>query len=82
MNPKPKLSLYATLPVGTIVEVNTGWADLNPFSDPIHRVGQVLEDYGEEVSLLITTDGCGRPAQIKRSFPKRRILEIIRGPLT
>lgn len=81
MNPKPKPSLYATLPVGTIVEVNTGWVDASTGSYPIHRVGQVLEDQGEEVSLLITTDGYGRPAQIKQSFPKRRILEIIRGPI-
>jgi hypothetical protein len=79
MNPKP--SLYATLPVGTIVEVSTGWVNTSNVSYPVHRVGEVLEDKGEYVSLLITTDGYGRPAQIKQSFLKYRIIEIIRGPI-
>ena len=80
MNPKP--SLYATLPVGTVVDVLTGWVNTSSFGSCIYRHGEVLEDQGEEVRLLITVDGYGRPGQIKQTFHKSKITKVIRGPLT
>lgn len=80
MNPKP--SLYATLPVGTIVDVLTVWVNTCACGGPVYRHGEVLEDQGEEVRLLITVDGYGRPGQIKQTFHKSKIIEIVRGPLT
>lgn len=76
---KPKPSLYATLPIGTVLSVKTSW--VGPSGDWLLRAGEVLEDQGEDVSLLITTDGYGNPRFTKQSFPKCRIVEIIRGPI-
>jgi hypothetical protein len=79
MNTKP--SLYATLPVGTIIDVNTGWSNTCASGGDVYRRGEVLEDRGEKVAILIDFDGYGRPAQIKTEVFKSRIVEIVRGPL-
>lgn len=73
-------SLYARLPKGTRVRINTGWISPHPCGGDLYREATVLADKGDEVLLSIDYDGFGKRGPVLHTAFKCRITEVLAGP--